>query len=111
MPPRRDPQMSRLKTCLLTILGLATALVTSWLGVVFTPVAAGGGPVLVLVLPWGDTPEQVVLRAGGRMVGPEQAPLSVLAQGATPEQFLAAGAWLVADPGRLPFLCAAETDT
>lgn len=103
--------MSRLKTRLLLGLGLATALVSSWLGLVFSPVSIGDGPVLVVVLPWGASPEQVVLRAGGRLVGPEQAPLSVLAQGATPEQFRAAGAWLVADPGRLPFLCAAETKT
>lgn len=100
--------MTRLKTRLLLSLGLATSLASSVLGLAVTPPAPGNGPVLVVVSPWGDAPEQVVLRAGGRLAGPEQAPLSVLAYGATPDQLFAAGAWIVADPGRLPFLCATD---
>lgn len=73
--------------------------------------AGGSGLVLVVAPPWQGGASEVVRAAGGRVIGPTRAPLSVLSDGATPEALRAAGAWAVLDPASLQFLCRAENLT
>ncbi|SNX70173.1 hypothetical protein SAMN05878503_10582 [Cereibacter ovatus] len=65
----------------------------------------GNGPYLVVAPPWGGGAAEVVRQAGGVIVGPTQAPLSVLADGADAAALAAAGAWWVLDPTVLGISC------
>ncbi|MCG7493086.1 hypothetical protein [Thalassobius sp. Cn5-15] len=62
-------------------------------------------PVLVVAPPWSGGAEAVVAAAGGAVVGPTQAPLSVLATGASADGFRQSGAWFLLDPGALSYFC------
>jgi hypothetical protein len=62
-------------------------------------------PVLVVAPPWSGGAEAVVAAAGGAIVGPTQAPLSVLATGASASDFRQSGAWFLLDPSALELFC------
>lgn len=62
-------------------------------------------PVLVVAPPWSGGAEAVVTTAGGSIVGLTQAPLSVLATGASASDFRQSGAWFLLDPGALSYFC------
>lgn len=62
-------------------------------------------PVLVVAPPWSGGAEAVVSAAGGAIVGPVQAPLSVLATGASAQDLRHSGAWFLLDPSALSFFC------
>lgn len=66
-----------------------------------------GKPVIVFVPPWSDA-DKLVLRAGGQVVGPDVAPLAVLAYSEDPNFFdklRLAGALGVSDGSILADLC------
>ncbi|MGP3696685.1 hypothetical protein [Rhodobacter sp. NSM] len=99
----------------LPLLPLVTLGITACLGVEVAGIAAMASvdvrePFVVVAPPWNGGPEEVVQTAGGRLVGPIHAPLSVLAVGAPAETFLSAGAWLVLDASKLLALCGSEGD-
>jgi hypothetical protein len=73
--------------------------------VLWASVPPSDGLMLVIVLPWSDSAETVVARAGGWVVGMEQAPLSVMATGTTASALRAAGAWAVLSAEIPSFLC------
>ena len=65
-------------------------------------------PVLVVSLPWGPSSEQIVQRAGGRLLGPESAPLGVLATSDASEfrsRLRAEGAILVIGASLIASIC------
>lgn len=100
--------MSDARTYVLLAAGLATCFASAALAVI--PVQApGDGPFLVIAAPWDGGPSAVVKRAGGQLVGPETAPLAVLATDASADDLKVAGAWFVTSPSALPFLCETET--
>ncbi|MFZ7094148.1 hypothetical protein [Primorskyibacter sp. 2E233] len=73
------------------------------------PLPGGAGtPVLVVASPWGLGAAQLVIQAGGRLVGPYQAPFSALAVFDDPEpreELLSLGAWMVRDGRFVATLC------
>ncbi|MGR3564764.1 MAG: hypothetical protein ACU0FH_18945 [Heliomarina sp.] len=73
--------MARLSILILPVMALMTGPVIVLAG---AP-SRGDRPVLVVSLPWGPSSEQIVQRAGGRLLGPETAPLGVLATSDVPE--------------------------
>ena len=83
----------------LTVLGLEVA------GFAMAAEMVPGEPVLVVAPPWSGGAEAVVASAGGAIVGPTQAPLSVLATGASEEAFRESGAWFLLSPSALSFFC------
>ncbi|WP_323780237.1 hypothetical protein [Thalassovita sp.] len=70
-----------------------------------SPSGQSGDPVLVIAPPWKGGPQAVVAEAGGWVVSPVNAPMSVLATGASQDAFKSAGAWFLLDPGALSFFC------
>jgi len=78
--------------------------------VVWASVPPSDGPMIVIALPWSDSAETVVARAGGWVVGMEQAPLSVMATGTTAAALRAAGAWAVISAEIPSFLCLQGVD-
>lgn len=64
-----------------------------------------GEPVLVVAPPWSGGAEAVVVAAGGAVVAPTRAPLSVLAAGVDEEKYREHGAWFLLDPAALSFFC------
>lgn len=96
------------------LLVISAALLAGTVGVaagLYVPPAAGAtGPLLVVVAPWSGTPEDIVTRAGGTVIGPDRAPMSVLAQGATPDALEQAGAFWVLDPSALSLFCSDGID-
>lgn len=69
-------------------------------------------PALVVLPPWASA-EDVVARAGGRIIGLARAPLAVLVTGQGPgleDRLRAAGAWTVLDGSSLSLLCGASFD-
>ncbi|MYM56170.1 hypothetical protein [Thalassovita mangrovi] len=88
---------------------LAIGLIASF-GTEFAAVALGApddadAAVLVIAPPWKGGPEAIVAEAGGWVVAPVNAPLSVMATGASLDAFKAAGAWFLLDPGAFRFFC------
>jgi hypothetical protein len=63
---------------------------------------------LVVAPPWGGGAAAVVERAGARLVGPSEAPFSVVASGVGAGALWAAGAWAVLDARRLAEICGWE---
>lgn len=106
MPARRDP----LPSLPLFLLGLAAIVVVELANVVASGAVRGEGLTLVIAPPWRGGAEAVVLAAGGRLIGPTQAPLSALADGATRQALKEAGAWAVFDPAALPIFCQTATE-
>lgn len=101
--------MQRIKTVSLAGLGLL-AICSTWVGALgqaSTP--NDDGPVIVVAAPWGPSAEKIASLAGASVVGPVRAPLSVLAAGARPETYHAAGAIAVLSPKSLPFFCDEES--
>lgn len=69
--------------------------------------ASGHGPWVIVVPPWRSAAD-VALRAGGRLIGPAQAPLGDLVAAEAPDavaRLAAAGAWVVVDAENLADLC------
>lgn len=70
---------------------------------------AARAPVLAVAPPWRDL-DAIADAAGGRIVGPVQAPFAAFAAGGDAdftERLLTSGAWFVLDAGRLAQLCGA----
>ncbi|WP_172299622.1 hypothetical protein [Pseudoruegeria sp. HB172150] len=65
-------------------------------------------PMLVIAAPWHDA-SQIVAAAGGRIVGPQRAPLAVFAIGDAgfADRARASGAWSVTDGTTLAAICGA----
>lgn len=99
--------MSDLKSFFLMVVGFATCVASAAIAVIPTG-GPGTGPYLVIAAPWNGGPAAVVRSAGGQIVGPQTAPLAVMATDASVEALAAAGAWIVTTPSALPFLCDAE---
>lgn len=97
--------LPNLMTWLLMTVGLATLAATVVLGMSGGQAPDADDPVLVVTLPWGDDPAEVVARAGGEAIGPVSAPLAVLASGATVAAFKASGAFAVLPASALSFIC------
>jgi hypothetical protein len=97
--------MSNLMTWVLMTVGLATLAATALLAMTSGEVPATDDPVLVVTLPWGEDPADVVARAGGQAIGPLSAPLAVLASGATVAAFKAEGAFAVLPAAALSLFC------
>lgn len=89
----------------LLAIGLVASLGTELAAFAFTATGQGDAPVLVVAPPWSGGAEAVVAAAGGWVVGPTQAPMSVLATGASLDAFKSAGAWFLVDPGAISFFC------
>lgn len=71
-----------------------------------------GAPVVVVAPPWTSAAELAV-QAGGRLIGPTDAPLGTLAifdDPGFPERLRAAGAWAAFDGARLAALCGVNDD-
>ncbi|WP_424932467.1 hypothetical protein [Amaricoccus macauensis] len=67
-----------------------------------------GEVVVVAVPPWAPSPEDLVARAGGHMVGPERTAVAALAVSedpAFPDTLRGLGAWLVLDGRSLANIC------
>lgn len=65
------------------------------------------GPWVVVLPPW-RTASSLVEAAGGRLIGPVEAPMSVFVSATEPgvaERLEAAGAWAVLDPSSLELIC------
>ena len=97
--------MSGVMTWLLLTVGLITLAATVAIGMIPREAPRPDDPVLVVTLPWGDDPAEVVARAGGQAIGPAAAPLAVLASGATVAAFRASGAFAVLPAATLSFFC------
>ncbi|MCZ8333877.1 MAG: hypothetical protein O9328_06410 [Rhodobacteraceae bacterium] len=97
--------MPNLSTWLLLTVGLATLAATAVLGLTSDEAPQPDEPVLVVTLPWGDDPTEVVARAGGQAIGPMSAPLAVLASGATAAAFKSSGAFAVLPASTLSLFC------
>jgi len=72
--------------------------------------ATGAGIVVVVLPPWMDA-DTLLTQAGGRVVGPERAPLGVLAQVETVsalKKLRHLGAWAVMDGAALAELCGVD---
>ncbi|EPX78480.1 hypothetical protein [Salipiger mucosus] len=70
--------------------------------------SAAGRPVLVVAPPWGPGAPAIVALAGGRILGPVEAPFGVLAVFDDPrpaERLLALGAWTACDARAMASLC------
>lgn len=70
-----------------------------------------GGPVLV-VSPWGEATQANISQAGGRLIGPQSAPLGAFATSDDPDfpqRLKASGAWAVINGARLAAICGVET--
>ena len=89
----------------LITLGVIMCLVTGPMAFALSASPSGDGPVLVIGPPWDGGAAGVVQAAGGRIIGPTAAPLSVLATGASTEIFRQAGAWMVLDAAALNAIC------
>lgn len=94
----------------LLLVGLLPALFgSSALAYLGPPVDPGSVPVLVIAPPWSGGAPELVRAAGGRGVGPLDAPFGILAvfpQGAVTAQDLKnRGAWAVRDAAALASLC------
>lgn len=87
------------------MVGLTTLAATIPLAMASGNAPAPDDPVLVVTLPWGADPTEVVARAGGQAIGPVSAPLAVLASGATAAAFKAEGAFAVLPATALSLLC------
>lgn len=90
----------------LLVIGLIASFGTELAAVALGAPGDAGAPVLVIAPPWKGGPEAIVAEAGGWVVAPVKAPLSVMAAGASLDAFKAAGAWFLLDPGALSFFCA-----
>lgn len=97
--------MSGVMTWLLLTVGLVTLAATVAIGMVPRDAPEPDDAVLVVTLPWGDDPAEVVARAGGQAIGPVAAPLAVLASGATVAAFKASGAFVVLPASTLSLFC------
>lgn len=97
--------MPNLTTWLLLTVGLATLAATAVVGLTSDEPLQPDEPVLVVTLPWGDDPSEVVARAGGQAIGPMSAPLAVLASGATAAAFKSSGAFAVLPASTLSLFC------
>lgn len=89
----------------LSALALVLCGVTTLVGVAMAAPPSGSGPVIVVARPWGPSADAIAAAAGAQPVGPNPAPLSVIAAGADVQAYFAAGAFAVLDPGAVPFLC------
>lgn len=89
----------------LLAIGLIASFGTELAAVALSAPGDAGAPVLVIAPPWKGGPETIVAEAGGWVVAPVNAPLSVMATGATLDAFKAAGAWFLLDPDALSFFC------
>ncbi|WP_094023590.1 hypothetical protein [Maliponia aquimaris] len=101
--------LARLLLAVALIVAPAAALVASFAGVP----GQAGQPVLVVAPPWAGGAAGVVARAGGRIVGPQVAPLAVFAVFEPPlplSDLRRAGSWAVADARRLAALCGGSAD-
>ena len=85
--------------------GLATCVGLEFAGFALAATVEPGMSVLVVAPPWSGGAEAVVAAAGGSIVGPTQAPLSVLATGVSEQAFKDAGAWFLVNPGAVSFFC------
>ena len=101
--------MRTLRPAPVIALGLAAICLAELAGMAVASNAPEGEPVLVVAPPWRGGPEAVVLAAGGTVIGPTQAPLSVLATDVSSRELRDAGAWFLLDPSKLAFLCASGT--
>lgn len=97
--------MSNLMTWVLMTVGMATLAATAVVGLTTPEKPHPDEPVLIVTLPWGDDPADVVTRAGGQAIGPISAPLAVLASGATEAAFKASGAFAVLPASALSLFC------
>lgn len=97
--------MSKLMTGVLMGVGMATLVASAALGLSSPGEPGPEDAVLVVTLPWGDDPAEVVARAGGHPIGPVQAPMAVLASGATVAAFKASGAIAVLPASTLALFC------
>lgn len=95
----------RLSTGLLLALGFITLLGSATLSLVGASPLHKDDPVLVVTLPWDDSPGDVVKLAGGAVIGPVEAPMAVLASGATVAEYKAAGAIAVLSAATLALFC------
>lgn len=101
--------LARLLLAAALVVAPAAALVASFAG---APGQAGQ-PVLVVAPPWAGGAAGVVTRAGGRVIGPEVAPMAVFAVFDAPfplSDLRLAGSWAVADARRLAALCGENAD-
>ncbi|NBE07577.1 hypothetical protein [Paragemmobacter ruber] len=92
-------------TWVLMMVGLTTLAATIPFAMAPGHAGAPDEPVLVVTLPWGADPIEVVARAGGQPIGPVSAPLAVLASGATVAAFKAEGAFAVLPATALSLFC------
>lgn len=97
--------MKAMSAYLLMGLGVVTVFGLEVAGFAIAAETEPGAPVLVVAPPWSGGAEAVVLAAGGSIVGPTQAPLSVLAAGASEQAFRDNGAWFLVNPGAISFFC------
>lgn len=107
--PRRgnESRMKAVSPDILVVTGLVGLVLLGGASVLGTLPAPEGDLLLVLVPPWAEG-EEVVHMAGGQVLGPVSAPLSVFATGTTPERLHAAGAFWVADGRLAARLCGIE---
>jgi len=99
------PFMKAMSAYFLMAAGLTTCVGLEFAGFALAATVEPGEPVLVVAPPWSGGAEAVVAAAGGSIVGPTQAPLSVLATGVSEQAFRDAGAWFLVNPGAVSFFC------
>lgn len=97
--------MPNLMTWVLLTVGMATLAATAVMALTPHEAPQPDDPVLVVTLPWGDDPADVVARAGGQAIGPVSAPLAVMASGASAAAFMASGAFAVLPAASLSLFC------
>ncbi len=98
---------ARILSCLFFILAFTAGPVA----VMVSSPGRDGQPVLVVTAPWGPTPEQVIHKAGGDIIGPETAFLGLFAASSDPsfrKNLKTAGALAVLDARLLANICGVE---
>lgn len=103
-------KMAHIMTGGLLALGIAALGASGAIGLTAVRMPDGAAPMLVVTAPWGDGAAEIVARAGGRPIGPVEAPLAVFAEGASAAAFRAAGAIAVLPASALSFLCEGEQE-
>lgn len=95
----------------LSCLFLLLALTAGPVAIMASSPGRDGQPVLVVTAPWGPTPEQVIHKAGGDVIGPETAFLGLFATSSDPSfrhNLKTAGALAVLDARLLANICGVE---
>lgn len=102
--------MQKILLILLILAGLCATTALAATAFIAHSQEVSDGPLLVVTLPWGPDPAEVVAAAGGYVVSPARAPLAVVAAGASAATLNRAGAFAVLDATAASFLCGAEED-